>query len=86
MPSQQEKSNQKTIHAQLKTQEREQFVASLPADQELFKWLFDYLDVKLGNRCDHTDTLTREFLDKNCDNTQEIIAWLNEHGGFCDWK
>ena len=84
MPNHQEKAQRKIIRNNLKQQEREEFIESLPADQAVFKMLFDYLDEKLGKGCDHTDMLTREFLDKNCDNTQEIIAWLNEHGGFCD--
>ena len=81
MPSKQERQ---AIRVQLKQQEREAFVESLPVDQALFKRLFDYLDEKLHIGCNHTDMLTREFLGKNCDNTEEIIAWLSEHGGFCD--
>jgi len=79
-----EKESRKVIRSQLKQQEREQFVGSLPADQALFKRLFDYLDEKLQIGCNHTDKLTRDFLATNCDNTEEIIEWLNKHGGFCD--
>ena len=37
MPSNQEKAYRKTIRNQLKQQEREEFVESLPADRALFK-------------------------------------------------
>ena len=85
MPSQQEKCRRKHIRNNLKQQERESFVQSLPVNQEVFKQLFDYLNAELQlHGCNHTDKLTRYFLDKNCANTDEVIEWLNEHGGFCD--
>jgi hypothetical protein len=85
MPNEQEKEHRKHIRDQLKQQERDSFVQSLPVNQEVFKQLFDYLDAELQlHACDHTDTLTRYFLDKTCANADEVIEWLNEHGGFCD--
>ena len=85
MPSQKEKEQRKHIRDRLKQQERDSFVQSLPVNQEVFKHLFDYLDAQLQlHGCNHTDMLTREFLANNCVKTEEVIEWLNEHGGFCD--
>jgi hypothetical protein len=81
----QDKFRRQAIRSQLKQKEREQFMQSLPADQRLFKQLFDYLDKKLHVGCNHTDKLTRAFLNNNnCCNVSSIIEWLNENGGFCD--
>ena len=74
MPNEQEKEHRKDIRDRLKQQERDNFVQSLPVNQEVFKQLFDYLDAELQlHGCNHTDKLTRYFLDKNCANTDEVI-------------
>lgn len=52
----------------------------------LFIDLFDFLDNTLSDEeCDNTMRLTRSYLAENqVENTDEVLKWLSEHGGYCD--
>ena len=53
--------------------------------KEIFQELFDYLDEHLGDGCDHSLTMTTEFLkDKGIENIDKVGVWLNNNGGYCD--
>ena len=70
---------------EFRRKQQEDFEKSLPMSRVLFQELFDHLDVMLGDGCEDTLRLTETFLHaQGVTNTEEIILWLNEHGGYCD--
>ena len=85
MSEQSEKDSRKEILRQLKAKEKESFDSSLPIDKEMFQELFDHLDENLGEECDHSLTMTTEFLkEKGVENIDKVVEWLNDNGGYCD--
>jgi len=85
MTTKSEKENRKEILRQLKEKEKADFNKSLPMDKGTFDELFDYLDERLGEGCDHTMTMTVDFLNqKEIKNIDEVVEWLNDKGGYCD--
>ena len=85
MTTKSEKENRKEILRQLKEKEKADFNKSLPMDKVTFNELFDYLDEKLGDGCDHTMTMTVDFLkQKEIKNIDQVVEWLNDKGGYCD--
>ncbi|QDO86729.1 DUF2695 domain-containing protein [Shewanella psychropiezotolerans] len=46
--------------------------------------LFDYLDVKLEEGCDHTPKITTDFLASINLSSEKILPWLQDQGGYCD--
>jgi hypothetical protein len=62
MNEQSEKDKRKEILRQLMAKENENFDNSLPMDRVIFQELFDHLDENLGDECDHSLTMTTEFL------------------------
>ena len=85
MGGQSDKDKRKEILRQLKAKEKETFYNALPMSKETFQKLFDRLDEGLENGCDHKMTLTIEFLEsKGIPNIEQVGAWLNDHGGYCD--
>ncbi|QQO07616.1 DUF2695 domain-containing protein [Breznakiella homolactica] len=85
MPNNEEKLRRKKILEDIKTESRKQFHDSLPMAEAEFKGLFDYLDETLSEReCGHTNTLTREYLEKGGADTERVLTWLAEQGGYCD--
>ena len=85
MTTKSEKENRKEILRQLKAKEKEDFNNSLPLDKATFRELFDYLDEKLDEGCDHTMNKTVGFLkEKEIKNIDQVIEWLNDNGGYCD--
>jgi hypothetical protein len=58
---------------------------SLPMPADLFRQLFDRLDERLiEDGCDHSLRLTEEFLAGSEVDTEAVLAWLAERGGYCD--
>ena len=85
MSGQSEKDKRKVILRQLKAKEKENFNNSLPMDKKIFHELFDHLDENLGNECDHSLTMTTEFLkEKGIENIGKVVEWLKDNGGYCD--
>ena len=85
MTKKSEKENRNEILRQLKEKEKVDFNKSLPMDKETFNDLFDYLDERLGEGCDHTMTMTLDFLKQiEVKNVDEVVDWLNDKGGYCD--
>ena len=84
MPSQDEKARRKQILDRLAKKQQEEFDQSLPLSREKFQKLFDFLDAELDD-CDDTLKLTKQFLSmESVSNLDEVIHWLEEHGGYCD--
>ncbi len=81
-----DKTKRKEILNQLAEKELAQFKNGLPIDENYFSELFDYLDIKLGEKgCDHSTILTKTFLDqKSLSNVSQIIDWLADNGAGCD--
>jgi hypothetical protein len=49
------------------------------------KQLFDWVDAKLQDEgCDHTLRHSASFLRRRGIPEDEVIAWLEEEGGYCD--
>ena len=71
-----------TLH-DLREKERAQFIASLPAPKTDIRDLFEYLDSADGP-CDHSLKQTLGFLRGRGLLEQEVVPWLQEHGGYCD--
>lgn len=85
MPSKEEKEKRKLLSRFVKQQERENERAHLPLDNPAMQRLFDYVDEKLlETACDHTLTHTRVFLTEVGVPSEKVIAWLEEHHGYCD--
>ena len=78
-----EKQRRRAILRGLKGKERAQFIASLPASRADIRDLFDYLD-STDEPCGHSLNQTLEFLRDRGLPEEKIVAWLEEHGGYCD--
>lgn len=85
MNGQSERDKRKETLRQLKAKEKETFDSSLPMERRIFQELFDHLDDNLGDECDHSLTITTEFLTrKGIENIDKVVEWLNHNGGYCD--
>ncbi len=85
MSGQSEKDERKEILRQLKAKEKENFDNSLPMGRAIFQELFAHLDENLGDECDHSLTMTTEFLkEKGIENIDKVVEWLNDNDGYCD--
>jgi len=58
--------------------------ASLPMSIQDLGDLFDYIERPSTPECDHTLMQTRKFLESRELDAEEIVPWLNGHGGYCD--
>ena len=67
-----------------RAQERQKLIASIPMPHQDFRDLFDHLDSDDAEECDHTVRLTTAFLQQRGLDVDRCIAWLAEHGGYCD--
>jgi malonyl CoA-acyl carrier protein transacylase len=80
-----EKERRNAIKRQIKNQEKENILNSLPISVDKINELFDYLDEQLGEYdCDDTLNLTVNFIEENSLPKDSLISWLNENGGYCD--
>jgi hypothetical protein len=65
-------------------QERQKLINSIPIPHEDLRALFDYRDRSNPPPCDHTLKETIQFLEKKKLDVPRAVAWLREHGGYCD--
>lgn len=84
MPTPEEKQRRKEIKRRFKQRERADFEAGLPLPKPQLRALFDYLDQALGQGCDQTLRLTREFLRERGLPEEPTTSWLVAQGGGCD--
>jgi len=86
MPDKDETERRRQIKRELREKANLKFEQSLPVSREIFKSIFDFIDKHLlENECDDTLKLTWKFLKKNqITNTDEVISWLQNNGGYCD--
>ncbi|HEX8246876.1 MAG TPA: DUF2695 domain-containing protein [Pyrinomonadaceae bacterium] len=78
-----EKNHRRAILQNFKDNERTQYLSSLPDSESEIKALFDYLNENPDD-CDDTLRQTTKFIKERNLPEKEMIAWLNENGGFCD--
>jgi RNA polymerase-binding transcription factor DksA len=81
-----EKERRKQILNELRKKQQQEFEEGLPMDKEVFKNLFEDLDNQLEEKgCDHTTTLTLQFLENNkISKIENVLQWLAGNGGHCD--
>ena len=86
MPSKEEKDRRKAILQRIAAKNRQQAVDDDPplSLTELGE-LFDFLDIHMAESgCDHTLEATRRFLKSRGLNSDKIVPWLADSGGYCD--
>jgi hypothetical protein len=80
-----DKQRRKELLREVKRNEMAAAFDALPISNADFKALFDMLDVRLPqDACDHTRRLTVAFLQERSLPELDVLAWLDENGGFCD--
>jgi hypothetical protein len=58
---------------------------ALPGPVDEMRGLFDYLSGMVGlQTCDKTRRITEEYIRTHGLATEAYLAWLDQHGGFCD--
>lgn len=58
---------------------------AFPLAGESLEQLFSAVDSAVEqNGCDHTLRFTEMWLTKHVNDRQTTLAWLKEHGGYCD--
>ena len=68
-----------------KAQQKERARADFPLPETELDQLFDHLDQELRQTpCDHSLRLTRQWMAKADHSPEQVVPWLNEHGGYCD--
>jgi hypothetical protein len=67
-----------------RAQQRQTIVDSIPLPHADLNALFDYLDRDGCPPCDHSLRGTIQFLRERNLQMDPIVAWLREHGGYCD--
>src|ERR1700751_2477628 len=78
-----DKKQRKAAIKQWKRAGRADLLAGMPLSPEQLHRLLDYLDANLKT-CDHTTKLTAIFLHVEQLETDKVLSWLGEHGGYCD--
>jgi hypothetical protein len=85
MVSKVEKDRRKTIRDGLKRREQMDAETKLPLPKPEMKQLFDWVDAKLQDEgCDHTLRHSVSFLRERGLPEDEVIAWVEDEGGYCD--
>lgn len=79
-----DKDQKKNLKAQYKKNEQDNIRASIPMSIDELKDLLSYLNRESAPECDHTLKETIEFIESKQLDSDVVITWLGEHGGFCD--
>ncbi len=68
-----------------KQQQRQLAQDAFPISDVLLGSLFEAVDAQVENSgCDHTLRFAQAWIAEHMQPETEILAWLREHGGFCD--
>ena len=68
-----------------KYQQRETARAAFPLPNHDLAELFDSVEAGLeASGCNHSLRITREWLKEHGHDTDKVVAWLEESGGYCD--
>ncbi len=85
MPTREEKRRRAKLVEAIAQKETAKAIEAMPISFTDLGTLFDHLDVKLGEEgCDHTSKMPQAFLQKRNLETERILIWLQEYGGYCD--
>jgi hypothetical protein len=85
MADRQDRQSRKVDLARWKADQRAAARAKFPLPYDRMQALFDMLDVELSRApCDHTLRSTCAWLESNQLPAEQVIAWLQENGGYCD--
>jgi hypothetical protein len=84
MPSRSEIERRKLLKGAVDRQRLSAEAAALPLPMTVLQLLFDYLDDRSDEGCDHTFKVTREFLQESRLPEADVLPWLRAHGGHCD--
>ena len=85
MPSKEEKRRRAQLVEAIVQKDTEEAIEKMPISFGDLAALLDHLDEELGEHgCDHTSKMTKAFLENKKLNTEAILPWLEEHGGYCD--
>ncbi len=76
--------DQKALKNAWKQAERKKLADSIPLPRADLKALFNHLDSRNPEDCDHTMSETIAFLQSRGIDPEKIIPWLQDHGGYCD--
>lgn len=58
---------------------------AFPVTDALLASLFDAVNAQVERSgCDHTLRFTQAWISEHSQPGTEMLAWLREHGGFCD--
>jgi hypothetical protein len=80
-----DKTQRKQQLAQWREQQRTSTLAALPIPASDLQSLFDTLDEALSSSpCDHTLSLTHQWLSSRGHDVTSVVPWLQSQGGFCD--
>ena len=79
-----DKDQKKKLKAQFKQNEQNNLITSLPLPIDELKELLTFLNREKAPPCDHTLRESIKFLKDRSLDTEKIIPWLNDHGGYCD--
>jgi hypothetical protein len=78
-----DKKHRKALVKRWKNGEQADLLAAMPFRADQLHRLLDYLDARLES-CDHTTKLTAIFLREENLEEGKVLAWLAEHGEYCD--
>jgi Protein of unknown function (DUF2695) len=78
-----DKHQRKAAQQRWKDAERAAQLAAMPISPDQLHRLSEYLNGNLKS-CDRTTRLTVEFLQVEHLEKDKMLAWLGEHGGYCD--
>ncbi len=79
-----DKEQKKILKAQFKKNEQDTIRASIPMTIDNLKDLMSFLNRDSAPECKHTLKQSIQFIESRQLDTNIIIPWLGEHGGFCD--
>jgi hypothetical protein len=78
------KDKKRELKVAFKAKELEALKASMPFSKDELQGLFEYLDSELASGCDHTAKKTLLYLSSRSLDSERILHWLQELGGYCD--
>jgi hypothetical protein len=82
--SKEEKKRRAALVEAIVAEDTKKAIDEMPISLANLGKLFDYLDVKLEAGCDHTPKIATDFLTSINLNSDKILPWLQDQGGYCD--
>ncbi|HKY22538.1 MAG TPA: DUF2695 domain-containing protein [Vicinamibacterales bacterium] len=68
-----------------KDQQKQAAQLAFPASNDVLQSLFESVEAEVETQgCDHSLRFTREWITSNNQPKDKLLAWLAEHGGYCD--